>query len=428
MKLLAGLIGIAACMQQAVSLTPPPGADALAKCSNVIVRKEIRSLSADEWNTYKDAVNSAYNDRWIDWFGFLHEQVAPVVHSNAVFLVFHRKLTRDYEKILQRYSPSLAVPYWNEVLNYQDPTSSPVLSDNYFGGDGDAANDGCVPSGIAKDWTLVFPQSHCLRRKYGEGMSMKSWYSPEFVTSILQSSGTYADFRSGLENTVHGLPHLTLGGDMNTMHSPLDPVFWLHHANVDRLFAQWQAADPEKRTYEYNGYDIQNKAVSLDDYLTSTTTHVYEVMRLGYGDMCYTYDTLQSGGASSNSLSRRQKCIPRPTKATQTVKSLPKTVLEKYYPSFAKSGVSSVFEIELPDIDPRHPMASDINATAPATPWKPSEKMRGHMPKPATLTDEYIEMMYGNKSEVRSWERLAAEMVDELNAANYLSPYLYDRD
>ena len=24
--------------------------------------------------------------------------------------------------------------------------------------------------------------------------------------------------------------------------SPNDPVFWLHHANVDRLWAQWQAS------------------------------------------------------------------------------------------------------------------------------------------------------------------------------------------
>jgi hypothetical protein len=33
--------------------------------------------------------------------------------------------------------------------------------------------------------------------------------------------------------------HRWTGGDMATWMSPLDPIFWLHHANVDRLWSQW---------------------------------------------------------------------------------------------------------------------------------------------------------------------------------------------
>lgn len=28
---------------------------------------------------------------------------------------------------------------------------------------------------------------------------------------------------------------------MHTAHSPADPLFFLHHANVDRLWGRWQA-------------------------------------------------------------------------------------------------------------------------------------------------------------------------------------------
>ncbi|KAJ2347471.1 hypothetical protein GGF43_004751, partial [Coemansia sp. RSA 2618] len=241
MKLLASVVGLALLVaEQVAGLTPPDVASSVAPCPGVVTRKEVRSLSPDEWNAYNSAVQSAYNDRWIDWFGFLHERVASVIHSNAVFLVYHRALTRDYEKILQSYNPAVAVPYWNMMVDYQNPAGSPVLSGSYFGGNGDASSH-CVTSGVAGSWQVTFPDVHCLRRVYGEADTIDTWYSPEFITSVLQRSTKYADLRAGLENTIHGLPHLSLGGDMNTMHSPLDPIFWLHHANIDRLYAQWQA-------------------------------------------------------------------------------------------------------------------------------------------------------------------------------------------
>jgi len=42
--------------------------------------------------------------------------------------------------------------------------------------------------------------------------------------------------------------HVWVGGSMGPMSSPNDPVFFLHHCNVDRLWAQWWSDDP-KRPY-----------------------------------------------------------------------------------------------------------------------------------------------------------------------------------
>src|SRR6266571_1110573 len=38
--------------------------------------------------------------------------------------------------------------------------------------------------------------------------------------------------------------HSAVGGDMETGSSPSDPLFWLHHANIDRLWAKWQKQHP----------------------------------------------------------------------------------------------------------------------------------------------------------------------------------------
>lgn len=51
---------------------------------------------------------------------------------------------------------------------------------------------------------------------------------------------------------IHNSIHNVTGGPMGHMseldYSAFDPVFWLHHANVDRLFAIWQALNPTSYT------------------------------------------------------------------------------------------------------------------------------------------------------------------------------------
>lgn len=42
--------------------------------------------------------------------------------------------------------------------------------------------------------------------------------------------------------TMHAAAHGAVGGTMGSYSSPNDPVFFLHHAQVDRLWAQWQEA------------------------------------------------------------------------------------------------------------------------------------------------------------------------------------------
>jgi tyrosinase len=51
-----------------------------------------------------------------------------------------------------------------------------------------------------------------------------------------------------LENTPHNYIHNFIGGTTGNMADPAlaarDPIFWLHHANVDRLWARWTALHP----------------------------------------------------------------------------------------------------------------------------------------------------------------------------------------
>ena len=56
----------------------------------------------------------------------------------------------------------------------------------------------------------------------------------------------FGPFQLRLEGE-HGSVHIAVGGPMATERSPADPLFWLHHANVDRLWARWQKQHPRQR-------------------------------------------------------------------------------------------------------------------------------------------------------------------------------------
>jgi len=58
---------------------------------------------------------------------------------------------------------------------------------------------------------------------------------------------TFTDATRRLEG-IHNNIHVLIGGDMPIVtRSAFDPIFWLHHANVDRLTAMYQATHPGVR-------------------------------------------------------------------------------------------------------------------------------------------------------------------------------------
>jgi tyrosinase len=97
-------------------------------------------------------------------------------------------------------------------------------------------------------------------------------------------------FSQGLEDGPHNACHLLVGGRQGHMRaglSPLDPIFWLHHCNVDRFWAEWQQAgnntpDPGQ-TYTDHFVDETGSGVGL-------VTARAAINRQALG---YTYDTLQ---------------------------------------------------------------------------------------------------------------------------------------
>ena len=60
-------------------------------------------------------------------------------------------------------------------------------------------------------------------------------------SATLATAGTYQPFWDPTEFNPHGSAHMSFGGDLsNPGTAPRDPLFFLLHCNVDRLWAKWQ--------------------------------------------------------------------------------------------------------------------------------------------------------------------------------------------
>jgi tyrosinase len=63
-----------------------------------------------------------------------------------------------------------------------------------------------------------------------------------YTTDVWTSGTRDYDSLEGTHNTVHAYVGQTMG---SIQVSAFDPIFWLHHANIDRLFAIWQVMNPD---------------------------------------------------------------------------------------------------------------------------------------------------------------------------------------
>jgi len=74
-----------------------------------------------------------------------------------------------------------------------------------------------------------------------------------------------------------------------------DPVFFLHHVNIDRVWWQWQQTRPRDRSSAYAGRanNHTEAAARVTDALDmgglSKNVQVIDVMDTNGGQLCYSY-------------------------------------------------------------------------------------------------------------------------------------------
>lgn len=236
------------------------------------VRKNVLHLTDDEKHELICAIlklkkKGIYN-RYIAWHASAGRFHTPqgadrnAAHMGPAFLPWHREFLRRFEEDLQSVAPGINLPYWDWAADARlpDPRQSPLWAEDLMGGSGNPENNFVVEDGpfTQEHWETIDEDGNPdggLRRNLGgserastlptvrdvkEALKVDIYDSPPWnMTSEPSFRNQLEGFINGpqLHNRVHGW----VGGHMGFVPiAPNDPVFFLHHANVDRIWAIWQ--------------------------------------------------------------------------------------------------------------------------------------------------------------------------------------------
>ncbi len=201
----------------------------LYKCIVLLVRMAIikrpnqRDLTVSEWKDFINKINlmhgvdakaPAYRE-----FVNLHVDAMSMagmswgVHTMGAgmrgrnFLAWHRQFLLAFEKRL-----GISLPYWDWIADPDIPT-------------------------------------HLNNKVNLKKWSVKRSWDPDEMPSEGQLESQirpkkFSAFQSSLEGGAHAAVHNAIGGNMASSASPSDPIFYLHHANIDRIWANWQIKNP----------------------------------------------------------------------------------------------------------------------------------------------------------------------------------------
>ena len=230
------------------------------------VRKNQAALTADEKRRFVNALLELKRSGRYDTFVTTHNAFIMsdtdngdrVGHRSPSFLPWHRRFLIEFEQALQSVDATVALPYWDWTA---DRTSrSSLWAPDFLGGTGRARDGQVLDGAFARSgnrWTITVRVDgrDYLRRDLGAGGRQLPTRAE--VDSVLAMetydmapwNSSSDGFRNHLEGwrgvNLHNRVHVWIGGHMASAASPNDPVFWMHHAFIDMLWAEGQVRHPK---------------------------------------------------------------------------------------------------------------------------------------------------------------------------------------
>jgi hypothetical protein len=324
-----------------------PTGTAFAQPRKIYVRREIYSLSANALTALQagvaemkarhpedptswlfqanihgtpDSISPAFADVW-----------ATCQHGTFFFLSWHRMYLYYFDRILRASAgvrdPDFALPYWNygvpaqrslpDVFRNPSTTSNPL----YVAKRRSSVNGGQpVPPSATLDAQAMATVSFASLPGSGQG------FGGQTVTAPIHFSGVHGR----LESQPHDVMHDAIGGPGGWMSDPdmaaRDPIFWLHHCNIDRLWARWLALVGGRQNPTGNQTWMNTKFTFYDEKANKVTLSGAEVLDIE-NQLDYRYDDLpQNVPVAAASQTEAAITVSEPSRVLATLPSTESSV------------------------------------------------------------------------------------------------------
>jgi tyrosinase len=173
-------------------------------------------------------------------------------HQSWFFLSWHRGYVAAFEAVIAKTIEGLggpadwALPYWNYSESLSSNPNARLMPPDFF-----------APTVDGKPNALRSRRAEVSNGDFGLDDTVVSLDALTFENFSDSTPGAPTGFggpvtgfhtgggpSGGLESVPHNAIHTRIGGDRGFMSFPvtaaLDPIFWLHHCNIDRLWEVWR--------------------------------------------------------------------------------------------------------------------------------------------------------------------------------------------
>lgn len=244
-------------------------------------RVSVEAMSEADLTAFRAAVAKAMaigDNRGYEHFARMHGYSLNLCkHNSLLFLPWHRAYLYMFELSLRDLGGDVRLPWWDWTSNLAHRDGLPPA---YVQSDG-GLSSAPVPLDprtlqVVKDrvpWSLDLsgPVPKTIRNPDPPGRLPTA----EDVASV-RDARSYQDFTSRLED-IHDGVHGWFKGTMAIVPlAAFDPIFWAHHAMIDRIWYLWQLDHPGLGVPP----EIANSAL---EGFPLTVPQVLDIAKLGYG-------------------------------------------------------------------------------------------------------------------------------------------------
>ncbi|WP_298534083.1 tyrosinase family protein [uncultured Algibacter sp.] len=218
----------------------------IVSCANVdaqSIRKNYNEMTQTEKDALVDAFVSLKDGIVADLASF-HGNNFTEIHFNLpypqpgnhldVFFSWHRYQMWTMEHAMQALNPKISLPFWNWTLSVDRSKSGPLWED----GSGNPQFMGRFDDPTDLNWGLG-------RSSNASTSLLPTTAQVNSVQNIVYTDrASFQNYSNSVERgRVHTGGHIWTGGIMASGTSPADPIFYLHHTMVDKLWQDWIVAN-----------------------------------------------------------------------------------------------------------------------------------------------------------------------------------------